>query len=93
MKPKDPDSTLDYSGLSLSPEELADIKAMQATQESTPDPADKIEVSRKSMLRFPPKDSGLKIPRSLFLVTEDGMSSSFSPSLNFQAYRITAVWI
>jgi hypothetical protein len=34
------------------------------------DKEEEIEISRKSNLKFPPKDSGLRIPRSLFLTSK-----------------------
>jgi hypothetical protein len=39
-----------------------------------------LEVSRKAHLKYPPKDSGLKIPRSLFLYSTTPTSTSTSPS-------------
>jgi hypothetical protein len=39
-----------------------------------------LEVSRKAHLKYPPKDSGLKIPRSLFLYSAAPTSTSTSPS-------------
>jgi hypothetical protein len=38
-----------------------------------------LEVSRKANLKFPPKDSGLKIPRSLFLYTPSESPSTAQP--------------
>jgi len=87
MKPKEPDSTLDYSGLSLSPEELADLEAT-LIKEPEPDPTSIIEVTRKSNLRFPPKDSGIRIPRSLFLVTLDAAKSKTQKEMQKQAAEI-----
>lgn len=59
-------------GLSLSKEELDSLRANYS--KSTPSPSqsdddEEIVVSRRSALRFPPKDSGLRIPRTLFLTT------------------------
>lgn len=59
-------------GLSISEEELASLRAAApnsppSTPKSKQD--EEVTVERKSALRFPPKDSGLRIPRSLLLTT------------------------
>ena len=61
-------------GLSISEEELASLRARASSSPSSKpqhDDEEEITVERKSALRFPPKDSGLKIPRSLLLTTSE----------------------
>jgi len=83
---------MELGGLSLSEAERADLEAMLGAEEefgssksSGKDQGkeEEIEILRKSMLKFPQANSGLKIPRALFLVSANkpGMSSPYS-SLN-----------
>jgi hypothetical protein len=70
---RDPAPAVDHTlldGLSLSPEEVQELKGVD-----TPSPIrssqnqvkeEELEVSRQSYLKFPPKDSGLRIPRAVF---------------------------
>lgn len=63
-------------GLSLSEEEITSLREKASTPPSSEAVDGEITVSPKSNLRFPPRDSGLRIPRSLLLTT------STSPSCN-----------
>jgi hypothetical protein len=56
-------------GLSISEEELASLRASAPSSPPRSQQDEEVSVERKSALRFPPKDSGLRIPRSLLLTT------------------------
>lgn len=80
--------SVDLSALSLSDAEYAaltssEFDTLPASEQPSSDkkegeeeakPEDGPETARSSHLRFPPRDSGLKIPRSLFLVSNTASS-------------------
>lgn len=76
--PPKPDDPALLDGLSISEEELASLRARTSNSSgSTPENQsdEEVAVSRRSALRFPPKDSGLRIPHSLFLTTSRSLSA------------------
>jgi len=75
------DPTLDISHLSLSDAERANLMDMMADSDPESSKPLPVEVTRKSHLRFPPANSGLKIPTSLVLVVDGTLPKVFLPSL------------
>jgi hypothetical protein len=63
----DDDTLLD--GLSLPEEEIASLRERMSSSHSEESGDEEIVISRRSTLQFPPKASGLRIPRSLLLTT------------------------
>jgi hypothetical protein len=63
----DDDMLLD--GLSLSEEEITSFRERMSSSQSEESGDEEIVTSRRSTLQYPPKASGLRIPRSLFLTT------------------------
>jgi hypothetical protein len=61
--------------------------------QSTPKKGDvdeEVEIARISHLKFPPRDSGLKIPRSLFLTTPSSYSSTVKTPPSFTKSSLKA---
>ena len=77
-KPSASPPSANLAGLSISEAERADLEAMLGAEEEAASSKEdvkgqgkeeEIEILRKSMLKFPQANSGLKIPRVLFLVS------------------------